>query len=394
MSPELVPFGRIVTSIRNGLSPATDGTYEGEVLTLSAVTQGRFDQGARKAAVFGTPPRPDQRLRPGMFLVCRGNGNLALVGSGVVVPSDADVSLVFPDTIIGVDLDLRCVDPAYLAFAWRTRSVRSQIEAGARTTNGTHKVNQQVLEALRIPLPPLTEQRRIAALLDEANALRRKRRESLALLDDLLRATFLDMFGDPVTNPLGWELADLGSACEIVTGNTPSRERADYYGNDIEWIKSDNINTPAHYVTRAKEGLSRAGLQVGRSVDAGATLMTCIAGSPECIGNVAMADRAVSFNQQINALIPGPRVQSEYLYSVLLVGKKLVQSQSTESMKGMVSKGRLARVQVPVPPMPMQQNWRAAFLEHVEHNRRARMQQVQLEQLFDSLLHRAFSGAL
>ena len=62
---------------------------------------------------------------------------------------------------------------------------------------------------LQIPLPPLAEQKRIAGILDAADALRAKRREALAQLDTLLQSTFLDMFGDPVTNPMGWEVREL-----------------------------------------------------------------------------------------------------------------------------------------------------------------------------------------
>ena len=61
----------------------------------------------------------------------------------------------------------------------------------------------------KIPLPPLAEQKRIAGILDAADALRAKRREALAELDTLLQSTFLDMFGDPVTNPMGWEVGRL-----------------------------------------------------------------------------------------------------------------------------------------------------------------------------------------
>ncbi len=63
----------------------------------------------------------------------------------------------------------------------------------------------KALNEIQIPLPPLAEQKRIAAILDAADNLRAKRRESLAELDTLLQSTFLDLFGDPVTNPMGWE---------------------------------------------------------------------------------------------------------------------------------------------------------------------------------------------
>ena len=66
-------------------------------------------------------------------------------------------------------------------------------------------IRRSDLEGFQIPLPPLAEQKRIAAILDAADALRAKRRESLAQLDTLLQSTFLEMFGDPVTNPMGWD---------------------------------------------------------------------------------------------------------------------------------------------------------------------------------------------
>ncbi|SFE66559.1 type I restriction enzyme, S subunit [Nitrosomonas sp. Nm166] len=62
------------------------------------------------------------------------------------------------------------------------------------------------VEKIKIPLPPLKEQKRIAAILDKADAIRRKRQQAIALTDQLLRSIFLDMFGDPVTNPKGWEI--------------------------------------------------------------------------------------------------------------------------------------------------------------------------------------------
>ena len=80
----------------------------------------------------------------------------------------------------------------------------ANVERGRWNDHGsgsTHKA-----QVVQIPLPPLAEQKRIAGILDAADALRAKRRESLAQLDTLLQSTFLDMFGDPVTNPMGWEV--------------------------------------------------------------------------------------------------------------------------------------------------------------------------------------------
>ena len=82
------------------------------------------------------------------------------------------------------------------------------------------------VERIEIPLPPLAEQKRIAAILDKADAIRRKRQQAIQLADDFLRAVFLDMFGDPVTNPKGWEIAELGSISEVQGGLQVSSKRA------------------------------------------------------------------------------------------------------------------------------------------------------------------------
>ena len=245
---------------------------------------------------------------------------------------------------------------------------------------------------IQIPLPPLAEQKRIARILDVADALRAKRREAIVQLDTLLRSTFLDMFGDPVTNPMGWETYALGEVGEVITGNTPSRKRPEYYGDDIEWIKSDNINDPSFVLTEAVERLSVTGRAVARTIPRGSILVTCIAGSPSCIGNAAIADREVAFNQQINAFVPGERIALWFAFRVFWVGKRLVQSASTSSMKGMVSKSAFSAISIPIPPTSLQSRF-AAIVESAEHQKASqRAHLAELDTLFASLQSRAFRG--
>jgi type I restriction enzyme S subunit len=216
----------------------------------------------------------------------------------------------------------------------------------------------------------------------------------LELTKELLRSVFLDMFGDPVTNPKGWRRAALASFGTITTGNTPPRARLDYYGADIEWIKSDNINTSSHLLTRAVEGLSNLGRTVGRLAPARSTLITCIAGSPDCIGNVALADRDVAFNQQINSVSPNERTDYRFLYVMLLVGKRLIQAASTNSMKGMVSKTKLESVMFPEPPEDLQSSFGRRFDYILSLEKRIWASFEETDSLFGSLAQQAFRGEL
>ena len=256
------------------------------------------------------------------------------------------------------------------------------------------RLGPKQLASFQIPLPPLAEQKRIAGILDAADALRAKRREALGQLDTLLQSTFLDMFGDPVTNPMGWETSELGEVGEVITGNTPSRKCPKYYGKDIEWIKSDNINNPSFVVTEAEERLSVAGKAVARTSPRGSILVTCIAGSPSCIGNVAITDREVAFNQQINAFVPGRHIVLWFAFAMFWVGKRLIQNASTNSMKGMVSKSAFSSISIPIPPAPLQNRF-AAIAESVERQKaRQRAHLAELDTLFASLQSRAFRGDL
>ncbi len=250
------------------------------------------------------------------------------------------------------------------------------------------------LAVFRIPLPPMEEQKRIAAILDKADMLRRKRQKSIELTDQLLRSVFLDMFGDPITNPKNIKTATISDIGQVITGNTPSRKKPEYYGSDVEWIKSDNINTPYHYLTKAEECLSDKGVLVGRTVPENSILVTCIAGSKDCIGNTAIADRMVAFNQQINAIVPNKKILTLFLYAQLAFNKRLVQKASTESMKGMVSKSKFSDIEVLLPPMEDQEKYAKYFLKAIDKIETMKIAESNYNNLFNSLTQQAFNGEL
>lgn len=289
-------------------------------------------------------------------------------------------------------LDELDANQVYIQFLLHYLNVRGFRDVVSGTSQP--QITQAGLQQILVPLPPLDEQRRIAAILDKADAIRRKRQESIRLTEEFLRSTFLEMFGDPVTNPKGWDMVPIKELGNVTTGNTPSRECSEYYGEGIEWIKSDNINTPYHFLTEAKERLTLDGQKVGRIVPENSTLVTCIAGSPECIGNAAIADRPVAFNQQINAVTPFKGTDPYLLYVQILVAKKLIQGQSTESMKGMVNKGKFENISFLKPPADLQANFGKIFIHFHGMIQKADSSNQKSANLFNALVNRAFKGEL
>ncbi|MBO6940946.1 MAG: restriction endonuclease subunit S [Deltaproteobacteria bacterium] len=177
-------FAALADGFRNGLSPSTKGVVDGEVLTLSAITRGGFDFSKRRAARFDKAASPRQMLSTDTFMICRGNGNLELVGAGAF-PDRSSNSVCFPDTMIGATVDQTVLSPAYLDYLWKSRRVREQIEKGARTTNGTHKVNQKILGSLVLPVPPLESQRGFGLVAERVEEQRRLAHAHLDQLDAL-----------------------------------------------------------------------------------------------------------------------------------------------------------------------------------------------------------------
>lgn len=183
----LRPASELMPVMRNGVSPSTNGTFTAEVLTLSAITQGRFDATYSKRADFAVEPGPDKRPSKLDFLMCRGNGNRSLVGVGRA-PSKDYADLIFPDTIIAGRINENIVTMPYLETVWQTRAIRDQIERLARTTNGTFKVNQDSLGSVQVPLPALESQKLFAERLARINTERDRVARALVADEELFAA--------------------------------------------------------------------------------------------------------------------------------------------------------------------------------------------------------------
>lgn len=193
------------------------------------------------------------------------------------------------------------------------------------------------------------------------------RQNELDMLEDLIKARFVEMFGDPRSNPFGFEKMILKDTCKIITGNTPSRAIDEYYGEFIEWIKTDNIVSGLLYPTKAIEGLSEKGVKIGRTVDKDSILMACIAGSIASIGRVCITDRRVAFNQQINAIIP-QKYNIHFLYVLLQISKDYLVEDINMALKGILSKSKLEEKEFVVPPKELQEQF-ADFVNQVNKSK-------------------------
>ncbi|MGB9038695.1 MAG: restriction endonuclease subunit S [Acinetobacter calcoaceticus] len=103
------------------------------------------------------------------------------------------------------------------------------------------QVTKEDICSLEIALPPLSEQRRIASILDQADELRQKRQQSIEKLDQLLQATFIDMFGDPVSNPKGWTLKPIGEISESKLGKMLDKKKQSSEKDQYKYLRNANV---------------------------------------------------------------------------------------------------------------------------------------------------------
>lgn len=231
-----------------------------------------------------------------------------------------------------------------------------------------------------VVVPALDDQEKITSTLDKIENLIDGEKTTITHLQSLAKSRFVEMFGDP-KGGTRWKKAPLSTECKILTGNTPSRKCAENYGDLLEWVKTDNIRATGS-IGPSSERLSTKGAEKARVVDKGAILMVCIAGSVKSIGRVGLTDRRLAFNQQINAIIPGPNYLPKYLLWAFKLSKDYLCCDINMQLKGILNKTTLSAKEYALPPLPLQREFaafaeRAAKLEFValvQYNNQCRFQ--------------------
>jgi type I restriction enzyme S subunit len=250
----------------------------------------------------------------------------------------------------------------------------------------------------KIPLPPLAEQKRIAAILDAADALRAKRREASAQLDALLQSTFLTLFGDPVTNPMGWKVVLLGKTAKRITkGQSPNWQGFNYQDSGALFVTSENvrdghldISKPKFVPLEFNEKLKGSKLRVG-------DLLINLVGASigrSCLFSGYLGPANV--NQAVGIVSIDDPVLTNYIVQLLQTqqGQTLLTGRIVEAARANVSLTNLRDLPIPTPPLPLQQKF-AAIVESIERQKTTqRAHLAELDALFAALQHRAFRGEL
>ena len=247
------------------------------------------------------------------------------------------------------------------------------------------------LKDIAVPIFAPSEQRRIVEILDQADALRKRRRDADAKAARILPALFLKMFGDPATNPMGWSVKKLSDVASTTSGGTPDTKNGAYYGSAIPWIKSGELSSRT--VTRTEQTITEEGLRNSSAkwIEPGAILVAMYGAT---VGQVARLGIRATTNQAICAITPGTAIEPEFLAEFLRLSKQQLLDRRVGGAQPNISQQIIRALNVPVPPSALQQQFaRIAWTMEATLDELSALQ-PRLGSLSCLLAQRAFSGQL
>ena len=250
-------------------------------------------------------------------------------------------------------------------------------------------ITKAFIDKIKLPIPPtLAEQQEIVQVLDAMSDIIRLREECIKHAQDLIPAIFQEMFGDPIKNQKGYEKYRIKDLGKVITGTTPSSSKENMFGGSIPFITPGDLETGNYEYNRY---LTEEGAKNSRIIRAGSTMVCCI-GS---IGKADIAKIPSAFNQQINSIEWNSKLIDDkfalYLFRHLA---PLIKSKASRSVVPILNKTNFENISIPKPDLKFQKQFAQKALEIENYIQEQQEELKNAEQMFQSLLHHAFTGKL
>jgi len=384
----LVRLRELMLDVQTWNPLRSDEDDEFDYIDLSAVSQElKAISDARKLRCAEAPSRARQLVKANDVLVSTVRPNL----NGVAL-----VTNEFDGATASTGFCVARPNPERLNANYLFHWVKSDafIKSMVMQANGASypAVSDKIVLESVIPLPDISEQRRIAAILDKADALRAKRREALTQLDRLAQSIFVEMFGDPVINSRELPLHKLGTVGKLDRGVSKHRPRnaPELLGGSYPLVQTGDVANSGGYITRYSTTYSELGLSQSKLWPSG-TLCITIAANIAKTGvlcfDACFPDSIVGFTADNEATVEYVRVWLSFL-------QKTLEDAAPESAQKNINLAILRDLQIPLPHLKQQ----LVFLEKLRQINILRgsheKQFAESGNFMTSLQHRAFRGEI
>jgi type I restriction enzyme S subunit len=304
---------------------------------------------------------------------------------------------------VAFNQDLRAIIPASDIdgrFLTHYLKATEQVIMGManNATHGTKRLPTELIESIHVPVPPLPEQRRIAAILDNADAIRRKREDGIRLTEELLRSTFLELFGDPATNPEDWPIRSMADVVEETQYGTAAKSNGD--GEGLPVLRMNNITyggeidlSDLKWCEISEEGRPQYTVRKG-------DLLFNRTNSPELVGKTAVWERDDTYafaGYLVRVRFHENQALPDYVSAFLnsAYGKKMLFAKAKPSNNmSNFSAGEFCRIELPVPGIDIQRRFQAVVGDVRDMKEKRVAGLAEASNLFGSLVQRAFRGEL
>ena len=314
-----------------------------------------------------------------ILLVTRtGVGKLAIAERDVAISQD--VTGIVPHA---------CVDANFLAYSiQRNQGYLLAAQRGA-TIKG---VTRDVVRNLQVLRAPLSEQKRIAYLLDQAKGLCKLSRDAGHRAAGMLPALFLKMFGDPISNPMGWEIESLGSIGVLDRGKSRHRPRNDprLLGGCYPFVQTGDVSKADGLLTEHRATYSEFGLAQSKLWPRGTLCITIAAN----IAETAILDFEACFPDSVVGFTAGPRTNSAFMRVLLGFLRPMLEASAPQAAQKNINLDILRELKVALPPISSQERFRHFHDEYLRIGIDRSHAAGEIHRLWELMLERAFSGEL
>lgn len=338
--------------------------------------------------------RSDQIIPFGDTLVSSAN-SWAIVGKCCWVP-DVEAAYAIGGFITGIRSVSEHLDARYL-YRWLS-STRTQalLRGTANQTTNIANLNLRRCEMLEVPLPPLVDQLRIAEILDHADALRAKRRHAITLLDDLVEATFQDMFGPPSDWPGRWAMGTIGDMAEDVQYGTAAKAGS---SGALPVIRMGNVTDAGRLDLSDLKWMDLEDKDVARFTVRRGDLLFNRTNSKEKVGKtcVVTTDRPLAFAGYLVRVRFKPQHRPEFVNAFMTsrFGRAIRLGMAKSAVnQANINATEMRSIPIALPPSRVQEDF-ALVVAKIEAAREQQLVALdRSDDLFESLQARAFCGQL
>ncbi|MDH1242132.1 restriction endonuclease subunit S [Acinetobacter johnsonii] len=284
------------------------------------------------------------------------------------------------------------VDNRWLMHTINSPVMRQRINEYVTGTT-RQRISRGNFSKLKISVPPLEQQRRIASILDQADELRQNRQQAIEKLDQLLQATFIDMFGDPVSNPKGWEKEKMDTLMTIVRGGSP-RPIENFLGGTYPWIKiGDATKGDDLFITKTKEAITEEGLHKTRLLPEGSVIFANC-GVSLGFARILKIQGCIHDGWLAFQDIHEDKIHKLFLLKALNSITQYFRDTAPDGTQPNLNTAIMKNFELIIPPMDLQLKFIAIVESIVNQKKILETSNIEFSNLFKSLQNQAFNGTL